>query len=52
VKLYEAGGKVKDLTISNNQIVGPAGDLLPNRRRIEKGKLDSVLWVPSESDAL
>lgn len=47
VKLYEVGGKVKDLTISNNQIVGPAGDLLTNRRRIEKAKLDSVLWVPA-----
>lgn len=49
VKLYETGGKVKDLTISNNQIIGPAGELLPNRRRIEKAKLDSVLWVPSDS---
>ncbi|MCU0713034.1 MAG: hypothetical protein MUC43_13315 [Pirellula sp.] len=49
VKLYEAGGKVKDLTISNNQIVGPAGDLLSNRRRIEKSKLDTVLWIPSGS---
>jgi len=49
VKLYEAGGKVRDLTVSNNHIIGPAGDLLANRRRIEKNKLDSVLWVPGES---
>ena len=50
VKLCEAGGKVKDLSISNNQIIGPAGEFSPNRRRIEKSKLDTVLWVPSDSD--
>jgi hypothetical protein len=49
VKLCEMGGKVMDLTISNSQIIGPVCDTRSQRRRIEKAKLDSVLWIPSTS---
>lgn len=48
VKLYETGGKVRDLSISNNQIVGPAGEATQKRRRIAKALLDQTLWIPSD----
>lgn len=48
VKLYETGGKVRDLSISNNQIVGPAGETTQKRRRIGKAVLDQTLWIPSD----
>lgn len=50
VKLCEMSGKVMDLTMSNSQIVGPVCDNRSQRRRIEKAKLDSLLWVPSGSE--
>jgi HD-GYP domain-containing protein (c-di-GMP phosphodiesterase class II) len=46
VKMYDSTSKVKDLSISNNYIVGPAVEKTSNRRRIEKSKLDSILWRP------
>ncbi|MFN7876650.1 MAG: HD-GYP domain-containing protein [Pirellula sp.] len=50
VKLCEMGGKVMDLNISNSQIIGPVCDSRSRRHRIEKAKLDTLLWVPSSSE--
>lgn len=46
VRSTDATKRLKDLSVSPNYIVGPAMDGMQDRRRIEKGGMDQVLWVP------
>lgn len=46
VKTCDSTGRVKDLSVSTNYIVGPATEILPIRERISKSQMSEMLWQP------
>jgi HD-GYP domain-containing protein (c-di-GMP phosphodiesterase class II) len=46
VKCCDSTGRVKDLSVSANYIVGPATDISTVRERIGKSQMGDLLWLP------
>ena len=46
VKCCDSTGRVKDLSVSMNYIVGPATETFPSRERINKSQMGDLLWLP------
>ena len=46
VKTCDSTGRVKDLSVSANYIVGPATEIFPIRERISKSQMSEMLWQP------
>jgi HD-GYP domain-containing protein (c-di-GMP phosphodiesterase class II) len=46
VKCCDSTGRVKDLSVSTNYIVGPATETFPMRERINKSQMGDLLWLP------
>jgi HD-GYP domain-containing protein (c-di-GMP phosphodiesterase class II) len=46
VKCCDSMGRVKDLSVSTNYIMGPATEASPMRERIRKSQMGDLLWLP------